>query len=530
MNTDGVSYLHLSDAFRQSDWNVALSAFWSPFFPWILAQIMGATGAASENEASIVHAVQFGAYLLGLLTFEYLLRELERVQCSRAENIRDAFMFISHPVGLALAYSLFAWAGLAAIGMAYVSPDLLVAAELYLLAALLLRFHRTPAPVLMYAAFGATLGVSYLTKTVMFPASFVFLACCYAAAVPGRRRAVGIATATFVFLAFALPEVGAISKVKHRLTFGDSGKIAYARYVNGYSDWWRGEPPGSGIPQHPPRQIGSNPAVYEFATPGYGSYPMRDDPSYWAEGIAPRFDPHEQLAAVERQARLYYGLLAPFFLSLLILSTLRVLAPPERSFVRTDSVIVLPFLAIFLIYLPVYVLPRLVAGAAVVVTVVAVTLLRFRRLQGIRTAVVSVVAILAFDTAGRVAFSLVGNGSAISAGLSGRGDGRTQLDVARSLAGRGVARGERVGVIGGAEGAYWARLSQVQISVEIPEGELEPYWAARGGERRSIEELFSHAGARFIVAKNPPSWALLTDWESLNHSGYYLRRLPGGAP
>ena len=40
---------------------------------------------------------------------------------------------------------------------------------------------------------------------------------------------------------------------------------------------------------HPTRQIMTHPPVFEFDGPVPGTYPPWTDPSYWNEGVHPRF-------------------------------------------------------------------------------------------------------------------------------------------------------------------------------------------------------------------------------------------------
>ena len=82
------------------------------------------------------------------------------------------------------------------------------------------------------AALGCVLGLAYLTKSAMFPLSAVFLA--LAGIVSGRTtgawRRTAVAAAMFAIV--AVPYAGVLSANKHRLTFGDTGKLAYVWVPN----------------------------------------------------------------------------------------------------------------------------------------------------------------------------------------------------------------------------------------------------------------------------------------------------------
>jgi len=91
------------------------------------------------------------------------------------------------------------------------------------------------------------------------------------------------------FAVVAGPLVAELSRQKHRLTFGDSGRINYAMFVSpgGATRNWQGEPQFGITAVHPTRKLLSDPPVYEFAKPIGGTFPPWYDPSYWEEGRVP---------------------------------------------------------------------------------------------------------------------------------------------------------------------------------------------------------------------------------------------------
>ena len=102
---------------------------------------------------------------------------------------------------------------------------------------------------------------------------------------------------SLAFVALATPQIVLLSLAKGRVTFSDTGKLAYAWYNYGLPlRNWQGQPAGSGTPVHPTRKLYEHPAVYEFNGPIRSSYPPWYDPSYWNEGLSPHF----QLGTVAR--------------------------------------------------------------------------------------------------------------------------------------------------------------------------------------------------------------------------------------
>src|SRR5207245_9666550 len=132
-----------------------------------------------------------------------------------------------------LGYSLFIFASLQLITLRLITPDMCVAAFVYLASALILQIQTGAGTLRTVMFLGIVLGLAYLAKAVMFPLALVFIAvaaCCAGNVRQGVRYA---AIAGFGFLLIASPFITVLSRSKHRVTFGDSGSIAYEVYVNG---------------------------------------------------------------------------------------------------------------------------------------------------------------------------------------------------------------------------------------------------------------------------------------------------------
>src|SRR6202043_197394 len=116
-----------------------------------------------------------------------------------------------------------------------------------------------------------------------------------------RKNLAGAVIALVAFALVAGPFVFALSRAKHRFTYGDVGKIAYAEVMSWGQQpmFWEGGD-GSGTPKHPVRIILSSPRVYEFGQPVAGSYPVWYDSSYWMDGRAIHFQRRNQLRALRQ--------------------------------------------------------------------------------------------------------------------------------------------------------------------------------------------------------------------------------------
>jgi len=174
------------------------------------------------------------------------------------------------------------------IGLWQVTPDLAVAAAVYLIAGLLVRLRQPDPNGRRHVMLGVSPSLGYLAKAPLFPLAFAVLA------IRGfslGQRGTSLKGALIAFAAFVVtsaPYLLALSLVKGRFTLGDSGPNVYAWFVNGiYSlDHWHGAPPHVGPPKHPTRKVFDRPEAFEFATPVGGTYPPWYEPSYWWEGGA----------------------------------------------------------------------------------------------------------------------------------------------------------------------------------------------------------------------------------------------------
>ena len=102
-----------------------------------------------------MHLVNFGMYLFALGCFCFLMREMLRRQRSqRAELVAHGLVTLPDWALLALGYSLFIWSSLFLVTLQLESPDMLVAAFVYLATGMLLRIRRQPSKLGVIRAAG----------------------------------------------------------------------------------------------------------------------------------------------------------------------------------------------------------------------------------------------------------------------------------------------------------------------------------------------------------------------------------------
>jgi len=526
VNPDGVSYLNMSDAYMRGDWGAAVNTYWSPLYGWLIGTIHRIYPWPMYWESSIVHAINFAIYLASYFCFRFMLRELTEYQREKKKTDPRVY-FIDWTQGweFVFAHVAFLWAALIMIGLSLVTPDMLLAAEVYLIVGLMLRILRGRPGLGYPILLGALLGLSYLTKAVMFPIAFLVIACTGIGKAAVRWTHLQRAVCTLSFLAVAAPQVIAMSREVGRPSFGENGRVAYALYVNVYDQYWTGGPPERGTPAHSMRQVLSNPPVYEFATgDASSSYPFWDKPAYWLQGMRPEFNLSQQIIATQRELSGYAAGFATLFLGAIILMLMRI---PGR---RLDLLgICIVAAGVFALYALVHSESRLVAPWTVVLFLGLASSAAFRDDSSSRAGIRAVLAALALWH-----LVLTANGvrrAAVEArALIGNGPPHEYWTVASALRKLGLQRGQKVAAIGRASESYWARLAGVQIAMEIPPQVSDRYWILDAEGRSRVHKALTDHGAAMIVASYPPAGGG-PGWIRLGSSAFYgfpLTQLPGG--
>jgi hypothetical protein len=549
MNEDGISYLDVADAYLRGDWAGAINGYWSPLYSWLLGIAMHLLKPSPYWQFSIVHMVNFLIYLSALICFDFFWREFMRLRReASARNSNGGLTTLPEWAWLALGYALFLWSSLNLIKIWAVTPDMCVAAFVYLAAALLIRIRRGLARWTTFALLGGVLGLGYLAKAPMFPLAFVFLAVALFSAGDLRRAAPRALIALGVFLLVAGPYLVTLSLYKERVTFGDSGRLNYARYVNGLPHLhWQGDLAGNGVPRHPTRKLADSPAVYEFAMPLAATYPVWYDPSYWYEGVVPQFNLQQQGKALLANAakycdlfsRLQGGLLTGVFI-------LYMMRGRSRWWGLKDGAaywsLLIPALAAFAMYALVYVEPRYVASFVVLFwsgVLAGVHLPESQKVVKFATGVsviillVVVINIVPFNV--KRLFNLQGIRTPTSSDIPRNSTNQAkplnrrshlQWQIAQGLSSIGVQAGDKVASIGYSFAAFWARLARVRIIAEIPSHDAEKFWTAAPPVQAYIIQIFADTGATVIVAEEAPDSAIQAGWQRIGTTSHFAYILP----
>jgi len=545
---DGVSYLDVADKYLAADWHWAINAYWSPLYSWLLGLALAVARPTPYWEYPLVHFVNFVMYVCAFGCFEFFLREVVRSQSDPDRAARDpGEMWLPTWAWQVVGCVLFLWCGLLLITLSSVTPDMCVAALVFLAAGLLLRIRRNPQGWVQVVALGVVLGFAYLAKAVMFPLAWVFLLGCMFSIGNARMALPRVLVGASVFLIVCAPFLWALHEVKGRWTFGDSGQLAYAWLVDEPESaylHWHGRPPGSGIPVHPTAQIFEDPAVYEFKEPQRVTYAPWYDPSYWNEGLIARFDARGQAKVLGRAALRYYAVFinSPIGMATLV-SFLVLLLYSDRYIsrwmtgVRAWNVLLPPIGALCL-YAVVHVETRYIGPFVVITWLVLLSGIRLQKDMAATRIVSSVVgAMAAACMVVIIAKSIAPAYWTLHDVFRGSEEeaAAPYWRVADALGRMGVRPGDQVGFIGYgfAAGSFWARLAKVQIIAEIgtgtefvPKSDVDKFWHAPDDVRRQVIDAFAMTGAKAVVANQVPFGHGGPGWRRVgntDHFVYFLR-------
>ena len=524
INPDGISYIELAWASVHSGLHALVSGYWSPLYPFFLSVVFRFLHPSLYWEFTVVHGVNFLIYVVNIACFEVFLKQLISLQ----EDSRDAQMqFQSLPLWN-LGYLQFLWACQFWLSPSIVNPDLCVAALIYLATAILLRFARGKINLSNILLLGVILALAYLAKAAMFPLAFVFLACVFFLVQLARGpmlRSVGCAwLATAIFLIAVGPYVVSLSQSKGRPTFGDSGKIAYAEYIDRapLNIHWQGDPPGTGVPAHPTRKIFADPAVYEFASPVPGSYPPWRDPSYWYEGITPHFSLRGQLWTLFRTSNAYLRMFSKTGILYFILIAVFALTRKEgkwRPISVPEWLVFFPSFAALALYALVQVEFRYVSSFALILLLWIFSCVQIKNIQDAPETAPRKCASLVLLLAPTLAIAFAVSRDSIDL-LRNRPNEPWQ--VVQGLHQMGIPPGTPFASIGTGLDAYWAHLAQMRVIAEIPGKDQTAFVSADAAKKHAILVKFQDAGAKAVFTKDVAVVHSMPGWHQINGTRFYL--------
>lgn len=508
---DGLSYLERAEAMLEGDgW---VSPYWSPLYPAVLAVVFAGAAPTPETEIAWVHflgAVLFAVACLGLARMLAAYEALAPPSSALTSYARYAFVFAVWSE-VAVRWNVLPWP----------SPDILVAALTFWIAAVALDADRDPSRRRPFILLGLLLGLGYLAKTAMAPLAAALLASLWLF----RRRAWGahaknlsLAAAVFglIFIGYAV----FLSASLGRLTFGDSGRLNYAWEVrwDPQIKWygWTGEVPGSGEPVHSPQVLFASPRTLSYRARFHeATVPMWYDPAYWNLGLRGPFRLDKQLETIRSETAKLVGFLKDQRITALagvlclLLAWRGALGGSARRWMGTWA------LAPLAMYCLVHMAYRYVYPFWVLLWV-ACALPEPRRPSRAKAhaiVLLAAAALLAAETGRRVVYDATHPVVV------------PREQVAEALRDLGVVDGTEVAVVGISGDVSFLRRVGARASFYIPEQERDQFEKASPGALRELIDVLEDQGVVALLSPSPPGGALGDAWTDLGERYCFALRL-----
>lgn len=520
---DGNSYLDVASAYLRGDFAHAINAYWSPFYSWLIAVVLWVFKPSAYWETTILHLLDFAGLVVALFAFEFFFRcflvAKRHIMPPEHENLQ-----LPPFAWWILGFGLFLSATLEVLTMYPTSPDAWVCAVTFLSAGLILKISIREGGLPYFAVLGLVLGLGYLTKSFYFPLAFVFIATAWLASRRLRRNFSGAVIALAVFALVAGPFVFALSKAKHRFTFGDAGTIAYAEFMDWLPEamFWEGGN-GTGVPKHPARIILSAPRVYEFGEPVGGAYPMWYDPSYWKDGIEPHFHLISELRIVRQSVGTFFLIWLTQIEYFAALAALFLCNSRAREWIRVTVrqwFLWVPAAAACLGFASVLVEGRYVASFLVILWLAAFLSVLVSAFPLIAQRVALAIILAAVLATGiKTAKYAVTDAFAISNQIN------ESWEAAQKLQQFHLNPGDHVALIGILAEQHVLRLANVKAVAELRYRDEHDFWTGDANLQRRVFDAFAAAGSKIVIATHVPVTAVKEGWVRLGNTGYYARSL-----
>jgi hypothetical protein len=522
---DTISYLDMGDYFFHGHPAALINGIWSPLYAFLLGATLSLFKPSLTMEYPVIHLLLFIIFLFALVCFEYFLCQMERLRAGSASENQESSSGWSW---ITIAYVIFLWSSLGLVCVYQTNPDMLIAAFFYLSCGLLIKISEGQATWKTFLGLGVTLGMSYLTKGVMFPLSLLLLATAWFAA-KQKSRLVLVSVAAFLII--ATPYIAELSAQKGHLTFGESGKYNYAVHVNGIAlHHWQGDIGIDGVPIHPTREIVQSPATFEFKGPLPGTYPAWFDPTFWYDGVTPHVHAREQIKEASRN--LVYEFKTVFYaLNGVLFATLFLAYYETRNKLSIFEIgfrcwyLIIPSLLGTGLYALVHYETRYVGPFFVVLGVCFFScVLWVDEFQ--RRRLFAGIAILQF----LMFFGVIAWPAMTSLRHPWTTDKGSYQEVAEGARKMGLRPGDQIASLDFSNlgTAMWARLARIQIIAEVyywpggHEGTENDFWKENQATQDKVLHRLLQTGAKAVVSSEAPTGPAAAQWSRIGNTGYYL--------
>jgi len=480
-------------------------------------------------EYPTVHLLVFAIFLFTMTCFDYFLRQSMKLRSNFDPEKRGSSGL--DWVWITIGYTIFLWCSLQLIGANQETPDMLVAGLFYLSCGLLVTISTGRAEWRTFLSLGLTLGLTYLTKFVTLPISFLILV---TACLVAKQKARFVVISAIAFVAIAAPFIAVLSAQKGSFTFAESGTYDYSVTVNGIPHYhWQGD---SKMPlAHPTRKIFESPATYEFKQQFQGTYPPEYDLTYWYQGLTLQVHIRHEIEVLA--ANLFYEFETLFYSldGVLLAALFLAFYETGRGWLILKDVLrywflILPCVATAGLYGLVFYRPQYLAASFAVLLLCLFLSTAFTSVPS-RSRLLSGVAVLLFLIfSGLVGVPTLFHVLHIHPLHSPTAERASYQQIAEKAVEMGLRPGDEIASLNASNSgtAMWAHLARVQIIAEVyywpgqPEGPTNNFWIADPLTQEKVIEKLSQTGARAVITQDTPSGAGAGRWLEIGTTGYYL--------
>ncbi len=520
MNPDGISYLDIASETRCCGLAALINAHWSPLYPALVAVWESVHRPSAVQEFAYVHILNAVIYAVASACFAYFLYELLQFRSVAGRPIRCECIWI------AFSFVLFLYFLNRDVTAFAISPDLLLAAAIFMVSGLCFRILRKQTSWYGYVALGAVAGIGYFAKSVMLPFGLALL-CILSLQRPRPPflvRRVGLAAFTMAMV--AAPQIVLVSRRVGRFSIAETGRLNYLWWVDGLPfAGWTGTP-GGDKPSHGPRVIEEVPKIIEFSSPVPGTYPLWYDPAYWMEGAKVRIDLRRQIKVVRTSLHFYHLIFSDLRLPFEGLVFLFILSRTRKDPLECRELLFLAWpVACLSMYALLFTEYRYAAPFIILLWVVGYSAI-FKNLdKAQRIVLVLLTGVMLFlslkQTLAKERWVIVPastNPPRLTAHMITSHQGYSELVAAQTLNSMGVEPGDAISTVGDGFDASYARIARVHIVAEIIDA--ENFWKMRPEIARAAEAKLAGTGARVLVALNRPYNFQTGLWQTIPGTGY----------
>jgi len=515
---DTVSYLDIGREVNSGDLSELGNSYWSAAYPALIGAGFFVLRPSAAHEVAVLQLVDFLISILALGAFTLFFRSWSRSNPEFEQaSSTDKGLFTL------FAFACFFWVALNSIRVTLTTPDMLVAAQVLLVAAMGCRVSRPGAGVKHFVGLGALLGMGIYVKAALFPLAFAFIALLFfslarASSIPRRRLLANLAVTTGMCIVVATPLVVLMSVQAGRFTAGDTGKLAYLWSVDEFKPnavgWTGGTPPQFGSPLHPPRTLMENPTVLEFATPIAGTYPLWHSPGYWYAGAKPVFIPRRQIEAIERSLR-EYSLITLRWIGLIggaiLLSVLSMVKDKKEHPRRISFWLVVWPLVGCAMYALVLTFERYVAAFLLLLWLEVYGSVLFRVNRRVAIGVCTAALLVALTPLALLAAKSVGE--TVRQFCHPRDE--EYVTAAKGLQQLGLQPGDKVAFVGFAASCYYAQYDRLSVVSQVLYA--DDFWRLNETDQKRVEDSFASIGAKAVITTSLPAGNHESGWMEVGH-------------